>query len=63
MGERKILFTDLDGTLLSDDKTISEKNVKAVKEALNPCINTACDIIKSFILAGVNITMNQYNKK
>lgn len=35
MGERKILFTDLDGTLLSDDKTISEKNVKAVKEALN----------------------------
>lgn len=33
------------------------------KEALNPCINTACDIIKSFILAGVDITMNQYNKK
>ena len=33
------------------------------KETLNPCINTACDIIKSFILAGVNITMNQYNKK
>lgn len=35
MSERKILFTDLDGTLLSDDKTISEKNTKAVKEALD----------------------------
>lgn len=34
MSERKILFTDLDGTLLSDDKTISEKNKEAVKAAL-----------------------------
>ena len=24
---------------------------------------TACDIIKSFCLAGITITMNQYNKK
>ncbi len=26
-------------------------------------INVACDIIKSFCLAGIAITMNQYNKK
>lgn len=33
------------------------------KEILKPSIETAGDIIKSFALAGVNITMNQYNKK
>lgn len=33
------------------------------KEALRPCIDTARDIIKSFVLAGVNVTMNQFNKK
>ena len=27
------------------------------------CIAVACDIIKSFCLAGLNITMNQYNNK
>ncbi|MBQ5925557.1 MAG: aminoacyl-tRNA hydrolase, partial [Paludibacteraceae bacterium] len=26
-------------------------------------IAVACDIIKSFCLAGLNITMNQYNNK
>lgn len=26
-------------------------------------VNIACDIVKSFCLAGINITMNQYNKK
>ncbi|KAB3759143.1 aminoacyl-tRNA hydrolase, partial [Phocaeicola vulgatus] len=26
-------------------------------------VATACDIIKSFCLAGISITMNQYNKK
>ncbi len=30
---------------------------------LQPKIDTACDIIKSFVLAGVDITMNAYNKK
>ena len=32
-------------------------------EVLNPQIEVAIDIIKSFVLAGVNITMNQYNKR
>lgn len=34
MKESKILFTDLDGTLLSTDKTVSEKNRKAISKAL-----------------------------
>ena len=29
---------------------------------LQPSINTAVEIIKSFVLAGIDITMNQYNK-
>ncbi len=29
---------------------------------LQPSIDIAVDIIKSFVLAGINITMNQYNK-
>ena len=33
------------------------------RETLQPSIDTAVDIIKSFVLAGVNITMNQYNKR
>ena len=33
------------------------------KKVLEPLIATAADIIKSFVLAGVDITMNQYNKK
>jgi PTH1 family peptidyl-tRNA hydrolase len=32
-------------------------------EVLKPQIEVAIDIIKSFVLAGVNITMNQYNKR
>ena len=32
-------------------------------EVLEPQIATAVDIIKSFVLAGVDITMNQYNKR
>jgi PTH1 family peptidyl-tRNA hydrolase len=31
-------------------------------EKLQPAINVAVDIIKSFVLAGIDITMNQYNK-
>ena len=31
-------------------------------EALQPAINLGVDIIKSFVLAGIDITMNQYNK-
>lgn len=30
--------------------------------ALSPSIETAIDIIKSFVLSGLDITMNQYNK-
>lgn len=30
---------------------------------LNPVINDAVEIIKSFVLAGVDITMNTYNKR
>ena len=33
------------------------------RETLNPTFDTATEIIKSFVLAGVNITMNQYNKR
>lgn len=32
-------------------------------KVLQPRIETACEIIKSFVLAGVDITMNQFNKK
>ena len=31
-------------------------------KTLQPSIDQAVDIIKSFVLAGLNITMNQYNK-
>ena len=33
------------------------------KQTLTPLIETSCEIIKSFVLAGVDRTMNQYNKK
>lgn len=32
-------------------------------QTLTPAIDTAIEIIKSFVLAGVDITMNQFNKK
>ncbi len=32
-------------------------------EVLKPKLDTACEIIKSFVLAGVDVTMNAYNKK
>lgn len=32
-------------------------------EQMSGSIDTACEMIKSFCLAGINITMNQYNKK
>ena len=31
-------------------------------EALQPAIDTGVEIIKSFVLAGIDITMNQFNK-
>ena len=31
-------------------------------EVLQPSIDTAVEVIKSFVLAGIDITMNQYNK-
>lgn len=33
------------------------------KQTLQPCIETACEMIPSFVLAGIDRTMNQYNKK
>ena len=36
----------------------SEEELKALK----PSIDTAVEMIKSFVLAGIDITMNQYNK-
>ena len=30
---------------------------------LQPAIDVAVDVVKSFVLAGIDITMNQYNKK
>ena len=32
-------------------------------EQLKPSIDTAVEIIRSFVLAGIDITMNQYNKR
>ena len=32
-------------------------------KTLQPSIDTAVEIIKSFVLAGIDITMNQFNKK
>lgn len=37
----------------------SEEDMKSMEER----ISVACDAIKSFCLAGINITMNSYNKK
>ena len=31
-------------------------------EALQPAIDIAVEIVRSFVLAGIDITMNQYNK-
>jgi PTH1 family peptidyl-tRNA hydrolase len=33
------------------------------RKTLAPLIETSCDIIKSFVLAGVDRTMNEFNKK
>ena len=33
------------------------------KQILQPAIDTAVEVIKSFVLAGIDITMNQYNNK
>ena len=32
-------------------------------QVLAPAIDTACEVIKSFVLSGVDFTMNQFNKK
>ena len=31
-------------------------------EVLRPAVDTAVEIIRSFVLAGIDITMNQFNK-
>lgn len=33
------------------------------RRVLTPCIDTAVEMIRSFVLAGIDITMNQYNKR
>ena len=33
------------------------------KQILQPAIDTAVEVIKSFVLAGIDITMNQFNNK
>lgn len=33
------------------------------QKLLQPAVETAVDVIKSFVLAGIDITMNQYNNK
>ena len=33
------------------------------QQTLQPAIDTAIEIIRSFVLAGINITMNQYNER
>ena len=43
------------------DWVLGKYNDEELKE-LQPSIDTAVDIIKSFILAGIDITMNQFNK-
>jgi PTH1 family peptidyl-tRNA hydrolase len=32
-------------------------------QTLQPAIDTAVEIIRSFVLSGIDITMNQFNKK
>ena len=32
-------------------------------QTLQPAIETAVEVIRSFVLAGIDVTMNQYNKK
>jgi PTH1 family peptidyl-tRNA hydrolase len=32
------------------------------RELLQPAIDTAIEVIRSFVLAGIDITMNKYNK-
>ena len=32
-------------------------------QTLQPAIDTAVELIKSFVLAGIDITMNQFNKR
>jgi PTH1 family peptidyl-tRNA hydrolase len=33
------------------------------KQTISSVIDTACEIIKSFVLAGIDRTMNEFNKK
>jgi PTH1 family peptidyl-tRNA hydrolase len=43
------------------DWVLGKYNEEELKE-LQPSLDIAVDIIKSFVLAGIDITMNQYNK-
>ena len=35
---------------------------RAVEEELQPAVDVAVDILRSFVLAGIDVTMNQYNR-
>ena len=43
------------------DWVLGRYNDEELQE-LQPAIDTAVDIVKSFVLAGIDLTMNQYNK-
>lgn len=68
---RKILFTDLDGTLLKNDKTISEKNRAAIKKMLDAGhyvvvatgrpVKSAFDVVKSLGLTQPGCYMIAFN--
>ena len=47
----------------NDEITFFEKFTDEELTRLQPQIETAVEIIKSFVLAGVDITMNQFNRK
>lgn len=68
---KKILFTDLDGTLLRDDKTVSPGNRAAIRQMLDQgnyvvvntgrAVNSGAKIVKSLNLAGPGCYMIAFN--
>ena len=46
--------------VVSDDVALP---LGAFLKTLQPSIDTAVEIIKSFVLAGIDVTMNQFNKR
>ena len=58
--------TDWDTSSSSSAKTMPDwvlgRFSPEEQQTLQPAIDTAVEVIKSFVLAGIDITMNQYNK-